>query len=282
MELSEQDISKIKELPVFAPSTLTDIFDLDYITSDTREKYFSEYQYNGIKVPRVSTILHQQFYKEGIIHWCLNITKEEYKRKSEEACYIGTVVHRLIENYLLYRTDLPIDQDIGKTILDQILCSYENFKRWKALIEARGFYIEEIVAIEKQLVCPYYGGTADAIVKINGQYFVIDFKTSKRISPEYLVQVCSYRWIINAGYIPDLPIHIDGVGVIRIGKDHPNAFQDIFLSEHVLIENRMMQNCIDSFSSMLIAYYNNLNLELFYQYGRPRSVSKTTLGGVIP
>ena len=82
---------------------------------------------------------------------------------------------------------------------------FENFKLWEKRLYNLGGKIDEIIGLEVPVTCPWYGGTIDCIARINGAVYIIDFKTSKQISAEYLLQVTAYMWIINNNYAPYLP-----------------------------------------------------------------------------
>ena len=63
-----------------------------------------------------------------------------------------------------------------------------------------GYFIDKVIGVEIPISCPWFGGTIDAILVINGATYIIDFKTSKKISSEYLVQVAAYMWLVNNGF----------------------------------------------------------------------------------
>ena len=272
-----QDITNTKQFPTFDPIRLENIFLLDDITEEVREKEFSHYNYRGIPIPRVTAILQSQIYKEGLIYWALNITKDEYKKKITKAKTVGSYTHEMIENFLLNRTDLELGFNVSLAYQKEISTAYMNFKLWLDYLERNGYYIEEIVAIEYPVLCPYYGGTVDCIVKINGAYYIIDFKTSKKISYEYLLQACSYMWIVNNGYIQNLP-HINGIGIIRIDKEIIGKFEDIFLNETIPYQREIIQNCYNCFASLLAAYYQNINMnEVFKRYKKQYHLKEALL-----
>ena len=62
--------------------------------------------------------------------------------------------------------------------------------------------------------------------------YIIDFKTSKQISYEYIIQTCAYMWLINNGFFPEIS-HIDGVGIIRVDKeDTSNSLIKVIISNN--------------------------------------------------
>ena len=97
-------------------------------------------------------------------------------------------------------------------------------------------------------------------MKINGLYYIIDFKTSKVISNEYLVQAAAYMWIINQGYTPNLP-HISGIGIIRVDKKKLNNFTELFINEFHYDGAVFIDNLYKCFASYLEAYYRTINID---------------------
>jgi hypothetical protein len=84
-----------------------------------------------------------------------------------------------------------------------------------------------------------YAGTLDAIVEIDGQNILLDYKTGKGIWPEVGLQLAAYRfaefYLDDDGKKHDLP-RIDGVGVVHIrprsyayyGPDVLTADEEVF------------------------------------------------------
>ena len=200
-------------------SKLEDVFLLDNINDEYRKKNFTVYKYNEREVPRVSQILKECISKEFLINWAARIGSKQMYLEKKKATEIGSIVHEMIEYYLLNNSDMDIPFKIPQYYIYAIKTAYNNFKNWIRYINSLGYYIEEVVGTEIQVSCPLYGGTIDCIMKINGRYYIIDFKTSKSISYEYIIQTCSYMWIVNHGYCLNLP-HIDGIGIIRVDKEN--------------------------------------------------------------
>lgn len=251
-------MKEILESPVIDIGTLYDIFtDMD-IDDNYREKKFTTYNFNGIPVPRVSEILKECIGKEALMFWAAKLgTKSMFFEKSK-AQTIGTKTHERIEHFLLYGEDL---KDNTFNYSKYINIAYNNFKEWLKYINFKGIFIEEIIAVEVPISCPYYGGTIDCIARINGKVYIIDFKTSKQISFEYFLQTSAYMWAVNNGFCPDLP-HIDGIGIIRIDKEFKGMFEDVFLNEFIPRQNLIIQEYIKTFGALLNSYYHIHNCQI--------------------
>lgn len=258
-----------KEIPI--PDELYSLFLLDEL--DFQKD--SPYTYNGtIHVPRVSIILKECISKEYLINWAARIGKQQYTIEKNKATTIGTRVHEMIENYLLNGTDLDVSFKTAPSYMNAINTAYNNFKNWKSYIESLGYFLEEIIAIEKSIATPYYGGTIDCVCRINGKVYIIDFKTSKKISYEYIIQTSAYMWAVNNGYGDNLP-HIDGIGIIRIDKEK-NKFEDLFLNESIPYQYNILNQYFIGFGSLLASYYNNLNMKhWFSKYKKSYSIEET-------
>ena len=211
-------------------------------------------------VPRVTNIISQCNDQSGIINWAANIGRKKYDYYRNKALDTGTIVHELIDKYLIctYKdyTNFSIDYtEIPQELREGVFNAIENFKIWCKQVDNI-----EVVGLEIPVSCPWYGGTIDGIFKINGAYYIVDFKTSKGISPEYLIQTAAYMWVINNGYAPNLP-HIDGIGIIRVDKRRISGeIDDFFLNDFIAPEHNIIVQLESCFASYVEAYYRNINI----------------------
>lgn len=222
-------------------------------------KQWQIYSYNNNPVPRVSHILKQCENQEGLIQWAANMGKRKYEYYRDRALEIGTIIHGAIDDYIMYHLNDP-NYKINYNAFSQYQYEYKdsidkgfnNFLLWKENLETRGGIIEEIVGVEIPVSCPWFGGTLDAIFKISGSYYIIDFKSSKQISMSYLLQTSAYMWCINNGYTLGLP-HIDGIGIIRVDKHKVGCLDDLFLN----CKNPQEANYINQFTNCFLSYVDS-------------------------
>lgn len=251
--------------------------DIALLDDNYRNNNFDTYFYNGIGVPRVSNILKECINKEYLIKWAGRVGIKEMEAQQTKACTIGSMVHEKIENFLLTGTDKNVSYKVPKDYNQYIEKAYNNFKNWYNNLHSMGYVIEQIYATEKQVICPYFGGTIDCVMRINGKNYIVDFKTSKSISHEYIIQTCSYMWIVNNGYCPDLP-HIDGVAIIRVDKN-TDKFEDLFLNENINNQRHIIEQYMVGFGALLKSFYNNINMKLLYsQYKKEYNIYDTLEG----
>ena len=78
----------------------------------------------------------------------------------------------------------------------------------------------EIVLTEPELVSKRhrFGGSPDAIGKIDGEYVLLDWKTSNAVYGDYLIQLCAYDLLIEE-CLPEYTI-TGGYYLCRFSKDY--------------------------------------------------------------
>ena len=256
-----KDFTNEELYPGFDIRELSDIFLLDTIDESYRMKHFDYYDYKGIGVPRVTNILKQCVNNEFLIAWAAKLGKQKYFYEKNKATTIGSRTHELIEEYLTTgRFAENIFYKIPPSLKKNVSIAFDNFKEWMDNLAKHGYFISDIIAMEKQITCPYFGGTIDCICRINGKVYIVDFKTSKKISPEYLLQVCAYMWVCNSGYVENIP-KIDGVGIIRVDKETKHKFDDVFLNADIPWQAETINKYINDFGILLHSYYTILSME---------------------
>lgn len=257
---------------------IREIYSMDYVTEEYRKNHFKTYSFKGIPVPRVSNILSECINKEFLVKWAASIGTEEMDRIRDRATTIGSVVHEMIETHLCNPKALSSLNKIKLNVAEEyklpIITAYNNFIAWENNLHSMGYRIEEIIGVEIPVVCPYYGGTVDCIMRINGAYYIVDFKTSKSISYEYILQTIAYLWAINSGYSRK-NISVDGIGIIRIDKEKENKFEDYFLNLEIPSQCRILEIFADGFFALLNSYYNLINVKgAYYDYKKQYNFEK--------
>ena len=250
-----------------------DILELEGI-EEYRRKRCDTYKWDNLGIPRVTNIIETCSDNKYLINWAARLGYQGYAIETKKATTIGSRVHEMIENYLLNGNDLDVSFKTPPSYMRYILQSYQNFKNWFLFLASMRYNIE-VLAIEKELVCPWYGGTCDGIVNINGKNYIIDFKTSKKISPSYILQTCAYMWIINSGYANDIP-HIDGVGIIR-GDKEKEKFEDYFLNESYSNDANIIRSFQETFFEYVNVFYRNINIDQIFRDHKKQYTLKDVL-----
>lgn len=244
---------------------LDELIDFESVEHERTKDAFSSYLYNDIPVPRVTKIIDNVMNREFLISWALGLGKYGYYNEKDFATSVGSKVHDMIEYFLKFGSDKEVDYYKRSPKQAPVVeRAYNNFKDWyEHLINTGNTF--ELIGLEIPVSCPYYAGTLDCLARINGAVYLLDFKTSKKISYEYIIQVCAYKWVLDNGFIKDLP-HIDGIGIIRVDKEI-NRYEDLFLNTFIPDQNWIIDVFTRGFSSILYTYYNKINMEfLFNQY----------------
>jgi hypothetical protein len=189
------------------------------------QKYFLS---DGTQVPGGSTISKIGDDPSALIHWAwkLGCEGKNYRDVSKEACDIGTLAHFYIECFL--NRQLADLSDYTQEERDKALICYNKFVDWW---DEQGLVS---VATEIQLVNEEYryGGTIDLIAeRNNGDFVLLDFKTSKKISDSYWRQAAGYAQLWNSNKhegIRSPHHHIKDHAIVRIGKEEEGDFEVVW------------------------------------------------------
>lgn len=251
------DRTDISNTPIPQARTLEEIVSNGTITRTG--KTFDSYMYNGVKVPRVTSILEYcSGNKDFLLNWASKLGPD-YRFEKERTLEIGHKLHEAIAEYLSNGTLYTI-QHLRGYIKKEVSNCFKNFLAWHQNLIRNGYTIR-IIASEVPLICPWFAGTADLLIELNGRKYVVDFKSSKHITPEYIIQASAYKWIIDNYYVDEYG-HIDGIGVVRFDKVS-DVYEDIFFDESDSRDAQIIYNSQFTFANALNTLYamNSLNNE---------------------
>ena len=213
--------------------------DVELEYNDEKHTYMVE----GKQVPAVTRIvdavspknLTEWAAKAGAEWWLNNYTDDvemqaimydgiryAHKEISREAQNIGSDVHKWIELHIRSK------MDNGRLFVeypDDVKVPMQNFHKWLDWAESRDI---EWLGSEKKVYSKYwnYAGTIDALAKINGELYVIDFKTSAKIYKEYYLQVYGYAQAIHEMVNDESSKHYPKGMIVRLDKNE-NKFQEV-------------------------------------------------------
>lgn len=190
---------------------------------------------DGTRVPGVTTILGEFKNPGPLIWWACQRGQKHPTLDTREALYgareaeIGTAVHEMVEVWLVSQTvptfeALAVKQGIESFSDDEkqrIQSGFDAYRSWERMTRL------EITHQEIMLVSTQYrfGGRPDAVGIIDGAPCIIDWKTSKSVYPEMLVQIASYGHLVEHGlqqldrYKP-VGIKPQGFHLCRFSKEH--------------------------------------------------------------
>ena len=173
---------------------------------------------DGRIVPGTTTICGRWKESGGLLFWAFQQGKSGARtlyESRDEAADVGTYIHALAEWHINGEQGVSPEPDpsLDKEAVAKGRRGYDNFLRWE---EQTGLFV---VSWEKPLVSEKYayGGTPDGLFEFKGKIAMGDWKSSKRVYADNLLQLAAY-WIIWEENFPDQPI-TDGAHIVRFSKD---------------------------------------------------------------
>ena len=160
--------------------------DLGYedLVADTRPSGRTYRTPDGNDYPSITTVL-KILSEESIAKWRARVGDEEANKIGQRASGRGTLVHSIIERYLL-------NEDVTE-FLPHIRQSLENVR---PILDER---LGKIFGLEVGLYSSHLGlaGRVDCVGEFDGVPSIIDFKTSKRVKKKehisnYFAQMAGY------------------------------------------------------------------------------------------
>lgn len=207
------------------------------------------YFFNNIAVPRVTHILQEMLHEDSLMSWSNYIglyKHQKYKTVLEMAAEIGTYTHEAIEKYIKIGHEL-VPEDIPERYRAPVVSAFNAFKDWWKYIKDHKLMI---LKQEESLVCEYYGGTLDLLIKIDDKIYLVDFKTSNHVGYKYYLQLAAYRRILALYH----NIHIDGCIILQLSKTN-KSFTEYMIDLHKYEDALFMYQCDETFMSLVKSYY---------------------------
>ena len=139
-----------------------------------------------------------------------NLTEEgvetatrEWRKVKEEAADIGSAIHDWIEQKVKgLEPVIPADDNVKNGVL--------AFLKWTNETKIKWLETERLVYSKKH----NFVGTLDAIAKIGGKTYLIDYKSGKGIYPEFYLQTAGYA----LAFEEETGKELDGRILLHLGK----------------------------------------------------------------
>jgi hypothetical protein len=155
---------------------------------------------DGTRVPGTTTVISASlgWNKGALMHWAWEEGKagRHYRETREAAADAGTLAHAMVDAHIR-GVPFTMPSDVPGPVERLARLSYDAFRSW---FDASRI---ELVETEMQLVsrAHRFGGTPDAVGRLKDQVALLDWKTSKAIYSEYLIQLAAYEhlWNVNRG-----------------------------------------------------------------------------------
>lgn len=159
--------------------------------ADNKKIPYNAYLINGELHIGVSAILNTESMGDFLLPWALRTFGgednpiEAHQQYMESVSNIGTQIHKFIE------MDLA-GENAQALVNEQTVGAIEAWLEWKKNHKV------EVVVSEKQVHHTDWrcAGTLDAVLKIDGELYVVDFKTGK-FKPRYFTQLAAYKAMLQ-------------------------------------------------------------------------------------
>lgn len=171
----------------------------------------------GKRIPGTTTIIGRFKDSGALLWWAFEQGKaaERGEIKSlydnrDEAASIGSTVHELVESHIR-------GEDIFESLLnapEAVKSGVKAYLKWESMTKLKIVEQEISLVSEKH----QFGGTPDAIGEIDGELCMIDWKTSKSVYADMLIQVAAYDLLWHENY-PDRPL-VGGFHLCKFSKEH--------------------------------------------------------------
>lgn len=232
---------------------------LKKIDMDELQVPTDHYQYQGYPVPRTTEILSSMLHEDFLMIWANNLglwKRRKYKDELESAAAKGSYVHNAIEDFLQNDTNLNIN-NVPSEYRIEVNYAYGSFKSWWDIISKRKV---KIVMQEQKLVCPWFGGTLDLLIEVDGKLYLLDFKTSNHPSYKYFLQLAAYRYVLRVFH----GIEIYGCGIVKLNKQFID-FEEFIIDKANPDYEEFMNMCERTFLSLVYGYINRMMVENYYK-----------------
>lgn len=170
---------------------------------------------DGTQVPGATTI-SGLLDKPFLVKWANKLGKqqidvEQYVNRQKD---IGKLIHSIVESHV---TKTPVDLEsyddedikLGESVF------FRNYMKWESEHDI------ECLNVEMSLVSHIYrfGGILDMYCILDGKYTVVDFKTSKSINLEQLLQVSSYVELLREN-----GLQVDQAVILDVYKEPKDSY----------------------------------------------------------
>ena len=181
-----------------------------------------DYILNNKKLPSATQIIGRFKNAIGLIIWANNLGLKglNYFDELKKAGDTGTSLHDLAELHIKGEDyEFPEDPTVRHC--------FNQFLEWWDNLTCEVIWTEKKFKSKKLM----FGGCPDLLVKKDGKYILVDFKTSKAIYSDMVIQMSCYAEIIreNDG------IEIDRAVIVRFPKDNDDTEIRKFTKEELAV-----------------------------------------------
>ena len=174
------------------------------------------------KLPSTTQIIGRFKNAIGLILWSNKIGLEgkSYHAELKNAGNIGTNLHDLAELAIL-KKDYQFPED------PTVLHCFNQFLEWWDNLTCEVIWTEKKFKSKKLM----FGGCPDLLVKKDGKYILVDFKSSKAVYSDMIIQLSCYANLIKEND----NIEIDRAVIVRFPKDNDDTEIRKFTKEELAV-----------------------------------------------
>src|SRR3990167_7466323 len=175
-----------------------------------REKFLGHF-------PSVTTCLSAYPTSEQLVKWMSEKGFQESREIRDAAGGGGTQIHLAIEDLLH-----------GVT-LQELSYSTEEWVKIKSFVDWHNEYQPEIIMLEFLIFSKKgkYAGRVDCIAKINGEIYLIDWKSSRSIHESAILQVSAYAFAVEE----NTDLKIENTAILQMGAQNKNGYRFVIQND---------------------------------------------------
>lgn len=183
------------------------------------------YTLNKKSIPSVTSITGLIDKSAPLIIWAVNLTREylinrlerskvtledineackQHTQKKEKSASIGTIFHEILKDYPSSLTSIELSEEDRARVNKVVMWIEDNKISFQET--------ERVIYSKKHK----FSGILDAVVMIKGKRYIIDYKTSNNIYPEYHLQISAY---VKA-YVEETRKTIDGALLVHVTTEN--------------------------------------------------------------
>ena len=179
---------------------------------------------DGTPMPSVTEILGNVGWKSyGLMMWAWGLGKKGIglKEERERLADAGTLAHDMVESEIKGKKPPPLD-NLPPDVIERAQQSFQAFIEWRKTSRF-DLVASEVTIVSERLG---YAGQIDCIAHLGGQVAIIDWKSSKALYPDQIVQLAAYATLWEDAH-SDLPVRL--LRVVRFPPE--GGFADHHISE---------------------------------------------------
>lgn len=206
------------------------------------------YNKKGKRLPGTTTIIGRFKESEFLIKWAWEQGRDglDYRRTRDKAGDSGTVTHELVDAHIHSRP--PNIELYPQDIRDKGQVGFQGYLKWRETVDI------EVVETEMQLVSEefQFGGTPDCVARIDGELCMLDWKTSKRVYLDHLIQLAAYKilWDENRAAMITGPFHL-----LRFDKEtggfEPHKWEELHDAREAFVHMRALYRLVQVVKKMV-------------------------------